>query len=196
MRRIYESGALDRDDEDPYRPNERDASVTPEAMRTVPGAMLSRALIPHWLRYRAIDVRLTIPESTYPSGRPVPFAVTMKNAMPFPISIPTTSLERWTWSVDGHRSASHVPKSAPPEGSTVLTFDRGERKRYHKVWNGMFRTSQRDWSPAEPGEYTIAACINVADPDRHGLADAATVRITASEPDSPRNDQGPMNHNG
>lgn len=180
MRRIYESNALVRDDESPYQPNESDARVEPRAMRTVPGKTLSRLLVPHWIRAHAIRISVSSDVTTCPVGATIPFTVTMKNVMPFPITIPTNSPLPWNWYVDGHPEASHVTESLPNEG-IEYTFDRGERKRFTRKWNGMFRTGPRYWTPATPGEYTISARLDVESAAEKGLRDETTVRLVEGD---------------
>lgn len=177
MRRIYESGALHRDDDEPFSPNEVDRAEHLQAFRSINSTALSRLVIPRWLRNRSVSVDVSTPEAEYPAGTSVPFRVTMRNLMPFPIAIPTVSPLLWSWEVDGLQEASHVPLQDPPEEPGEFTFDRGERKQFYKQWAGMFRVSDSGWEPAEPGEYTIGAWINVDSPEDEGLYDETTVRI-------------------
>lgn len=177
MRRIYESGALHRDDDEPFSPNERDVSEQPQSFRSIDSTRLSRLLVPMWLRCRSIGIDVSTPRSEFAVGEPVPFTVTMKNAMPFPISIPTRSPLLWTWNVDGATEASRVPLRDPPDEPGRFRFDRGERKRFRKRWSGMFRVSDSEWEPVEPGEYTIGAGLNVEDPADKDLYAETTVRV-------------------
>ena len=176
MRRIYESDALDRDDDDPFQPGEREAAEKPRAARTLPMRTLSDALFPRRLRHRSISIDVSSPKGVYGTGEPVPFTVTMKNAMPFPVSVPTVSPRLWTWAVDGYREASHVPE-IPAQEPSALNFDRGEWKEFRRSWNGMFRVSESEWTEAGPGEYTIHAGINVESASAKGVRDETTVEI-------------------
>ena len=175
MRRIYESDALDRDDEDPFRPGASDREK-PRAARTLPVGTLSETLFPRRLRHRSISVDVSTPRDVYEAGETVPFVVTMKNAMPFPVSVPTVSPVLWTWAVDGHREASHVPE-IPAQEPSALEFGRGEWKEFHRNWNGMFQVSESEWTRAGPGEYTIHAGINVESPAESGVRDETTIEI-------------------
>ena len=179
MRRIYESDAVSRDDEDPFRPGEREY-IKPQTWRSISGAAWSRRLVPHWVRRRAISLELSTPKSTFDVDEPIPFRVEMRNRLPIPITLRTQSPVRWSWYVDDLEEASHVPLRDPPDTTGALQFDRGERRRFEKSWSQLFRTSKREWEPASPGEYTISASINVADPASASLYDETTVRI---EPD-------------
>lgn len=177
MRRIYESAALRRDDDDPFAPGENDETERPQAMRSVPGGLLSRMLVPGWLRDRAVSVTVETPRETFPAGASVPFRVTMKNALPVPIAIPTRSPLLWTWTVDGLPEASHVAVHDPPDERRYFRFDRGERKQFGRRWSGSFRVSDSEWEPADPGEYTLAVALDVDDAAARGLTDETTVRI-------------------
>jgi hypothetical protein len=179
MRRIYDSAALHRDDSDPHAPAEDDDTPRPQAMRSVPSGLLSRLFVPNWLRYRAVSVALDTPRTDFVAGEPVPFRVTMKNALPIPITVPTLSPVLWTWDVDGVREASHVPLQTPPDEPRGFRFDRGERKQFTRRWNGLFQVSASEWEPATPGEYTLGAGINVEDAAGKGLWDETTVRLVS-----------------
>lgn len=176
MRRIYQSNAIRRDDEEPHVPNESDNS-RPQAFRSIDTGSLSRRFVPDRLRHWSVSIDISTPQSTYPVGRSIPFAVEMKNAMPFPVTITTRSRLLWQWDVDGIPEASHVEVRDVPEEEMGFEFDRGERKRFRRRWNGMFRLNTSEWEPAEPGEYTIGAAINVADPAERGLYDETSVEI-------------------
>jgi hypothetical protein len=177
MRRIYESSALSRDDDDPHAPGERERDTTPRAMRSVPSGLLSRLFVPHRLRYRAISVSISTPDTEFPVGSTVPFRVTMKNALPFAVTLPVESPVLWNWHVDGHAEASHVPLRDPPDERRGFRFGRGERKQFTRRWSGSFKISESEWEPAGPGEHTIGAALNVPDAAEKGLAAETTVRL-------------------
>jgi hypothetical protein len=176
MRRIYESDAVHRDDDEPLVPNEP-TEDGPQAFRSIDATGLSRRLVPARLRHWAISIDVSTPESEYPAGSTVPFAVTMKNAMPFPVTITTRSRLLWQWDVDGHPEASRHGSREVPDGQAAFEFDRGERKRFRRRWNGMFRLSASEWEQPDPGTYTLGAGINVPDAAEKGLYDETTVRI-------------------
>lgn len=170
MRRIYGSGAPERDEEqEPPSESQRTRWVDRDA--------LGRLLIPDWLRHWAISIEVSTPRSEYSVGAAVPFTVTMKNSLPFPVTIPTSSPLLWTWYVDGVEEASHVSLRDPPDRPREFSFDRGERKQFGKQWSQMFRVSDSEWDRAGTGEYTIGAGINVEEPGEKGLYDETTVRI-------------------
>jgi hypothetical protein len=174
MRRIYESGALHRDDDESFSPRERD-DVQPRAMRSLDASALSRRLVPTWVRHRAITVDVSTPRPEYPVGTAVPFEVTMKNAAPFPVTVAVKSRRPWTWAVDGATDAARISLHDAPDDSAGFHFDRGERKRFRKRWHGSFQVSESEWKPATPGEYVIEAGLNVADDG--SLSDETTVRL-------------------
>ena len=102
-------------------------------------------------------------------GQRVPIRVTLKNSLPFPLSIPTTSPIVWNWFVNEYPEAAMVDIRTVTEDSGTISFDRGERKAFTKYWHQMFRTSATEWEPAGPGDYTLAAGIAVTNPQASGL---------------------------
>lgn len=147
---------------------------SPAAARSLDAAAWSDRLLPTWLRYRAVSVAVEVPDGASARAE-IPFVVTMKNALPVPVTIPTESLRPWTWYVDGVPEASHVD-SVPSEASTIR-FDRGERKRFRRRWDRLFRVSDDEWERAPAGEYTIAAGLSVPDAAERGLYGEATVTL-------------------
>ncbi|MEZ3144224.1 hypothetical protein [Halobaculum sp. MBLA0143] len=174
MRRIYDSDAVDRDDDDPFAPGERE-EARPRAARTVPVERVTRALFPATVRARMLRVRIDAPTAV-PAGEPVPFAVELHNPSPVPVSVETVSRLAWHWAVDGHREATHDPETPAAEPGRLL-FDRGERKQFTRTWDGQFRVSHTEWEPAGVGTYTLSTAINVADPEAVGLTAETTVRL-------------------
>lgn len=178
MRRIYESSAVRRDDSDPFSPTEASGGDQPQSSRWVPSTWLSRNLIPHWLRYRLLSVSIETPQTEFPYKSQVPFIFRIKNSAPFPITITTTSPIFWNWTVDGLVEASHVDGDQPAKERSTFTIGRGDRVTISRTWKGMFRVSDLEWEWAEPGEYTLAAAVNVENPEKKGLAAEETIRIT------------------
>ncbi len=176
MRRIYESEALDRDNEDPFRPNEPEERAKPQASRTLPAMTLSNLLVPTRIRYRGISVAISTPKEVYEQDEPIPIEIRMRNALPFPVSLPTTSQVVWSWAVNDLEEASHVPNTAST-GPGKFKFDRGEQKRFRRTWSQMFQISEREWEPAGCGEYRLSTQIAVPDAKARGLYDETTVRI-------------------
>ncbi len=177
MRRIYESDALYRDDDEAHAPKERKRQTTLQSFRHVPSAALSDAFLPQRLRRRCISVDVRSPNSTYRVGEPIPFRVTLRNRAPIAVTIPTASPVLWEWSVDGNVEASAVPLRDPPDEPGRFHFGRGERKEFQKRWDQRFRVERHEWEPAEPGTYTIAAGINVAGGAQTRLRAETTVEI-------------------
>lgn len=175
MRRTQRRDGVDRSDEDPFRPNESADRHQPRAARTLPAATLARWLIPARLHRRVIAVSVDTPASVYEAGEPIPVRIEFRNPLPVPVTV-TTSPVPWTWHVDGHRDASHVPEPLP-ETEARFTLDRGERRRFTRRWSQHFRVSKTNWEPAKRGEHTISAALTVDDPAGTGLYDETTVRI-------------------
>lgn len=177
MRRIYESNALHRDDEEAHAPSEKERKTKLQALRSVPSSTLSDLLIPRRLRHLPVSVAVETPADEYEVGEPVPFTVTLRNRLPAPISIPTVSPVLWEWTVDGNVEAAEVPVRDPPDEEGELSFDRGERKEFRKRWDQLFRVSKREWEPADAGTHTIGVAVNATDAESRGLTDETTVRI-------------------
>jgi len=176
MRRIYDSQAIKRDDEQAFTPRERDDDHEPQAMRSVPSASLARLFLPASLHRRALSVGVETRKDTYAEGEDVTLRVTLKNRWPVPVTIRTRTPRLWTWTVDGAEEGSRVPEPLPDE-RRAFTFGRGERKRFVRRWPQLFKVSDREWEPASAGEYSIGAHIDVTDPEAKGLAAETTVRI-------------------
>lgn len=177
MRRIYESEAIKRDDDEPLSPRERGRDTEPQSFRSISGSAWSDRLLPHVIRKRAVSVRLSAPDQEIEQGTEVPFVITFRNRLPMPVTIKMVSPLLWTWAVDGHQNASHVQLDDPPDETRKLRLDRGERKKIRRNWSGMFRVSEREWTPAAPGQHTIRVEINVDNPARASLVDETTVQI-------------------
>lgn len=178
MRRIYESRALRRDENDPFSPTDSGRNDKPQSFRWVPSTWLSRNLIPHWLRHRVVSVSIDTPKSDYPFKSSVPFTFSVKNVAPFPVTLNTRSPVFWDWTIDGYTQASHVPTDSQSTESGRFTIGRGDRLRIQRRWSGMFKVSDSEWEWAEPGEYTLGAYLNIDDAAKKQLTDEVTVRIT------------------
>jgi hypothetical protein len=167
---------VDRSDEDPFRPNESVERHRPRAAKTLPAATLTRWLLPARLHRWAVSVSVDTPATAFERGEPVPVSIEFRNPLPVPVTVRTRSPVPWTWHVDGHRDASEVPEPLP-ESPTRFTLDRGERRRFTRRWEQSFRVSETEWRPADPGEHTIGAGLDVADAAEKGVYDETTVRI-------------------
>ena len=177
MRRIYESEAIERDDEDTFTPRERERDAKPQAFRSIHAASWSDRLVPHTVRRWAVSLRIETPRRTFEQGETVPFRVTMRNRLPIPVTVRTETPVVWTWSVDGYEEASHIELRDPPDETAKLRLDRGETIRFDKKWSQMFQVTEREWEPAEPGEYTLRAQINAEGVGSRRLADEVTIEI-------------------
>lgn len=181
MKRIYDSEAVRRDEDDNFAPSpreERRENYKPHSMffPTPGGTSLGlpvfvHSLLPSAYYSFAIDVGITTPNSEYTVGEQVPFVVTIKNTMAYPIKIPTETAVIWEWAVDGKPSAAEVPTRDPPEERRWLRLDRYERKRFHRTWNGLIQVSETEWEEPSTGTHTISASINLDDADEQALYD-------------------------
>jgi len=175
MRKIYESGALDRDDKRPFKPGETDQETTPRAMRSLSGGLLSRLFVPTAVQYWGLSVSISTPRSTYDAGTPIPFTVTIVNRLPVPVTVRTATPVLWSWEVNGVREASRV--SELPDRAGQFRFDRGERKRFRRRWHQSFRVSEGEWEAAAPGDYCLRAAVAIENASETGLSDETTIRI-------------------
>ncbi len=173
MKRIDDSSALDRRDDDPFAPATHDE----KSRRTIDWGAFSHAVMPTALRTRAIAVRVTTTSETYDRGEPVGIIVAFRNRLPFPVRLRTDSPERWQWTVDGVPGASRVPATVP-DRPAIFAFARGEHKRFRREWHQRIRISDREWEPVDPGSYTIGVRVNRTDADDRGLVDRTEIRIT------------------
>lgn len=180
MRRIYESRALRRDDDDPHMPgDEGDDDPEPSSAlggRFVDWTSASHALFPASLRHRAIAVSVETDREVYAEDAPVTLKVTMRNRIPFPVALKTESPVLWSWAIDGVPEASRYDDGTPEEAG-LFRFGRSERKVFTRQWHQRFREGEREWSRAGRGEFTVSAGVNVADASEKGLVDETTIRI-------------------
>lgn len=172
VRRIYESDAVVRDDS-PHTPRERDGGAS---SGHVNWGNVSHAFMPVRVRDWAVTVDVETDRERYAVGEPVGVRVRLRNRLPAPVRLRTVSPVCWQWAVDDVVEASLVERD-PPDSRGTLSFDRGERKTFRRTWHQSIRETEREWVPVDPGEHTITAWVNVADPERRGLAATTTVDI-------------------
>lgn len=166
-RRIERTDALVRDDDHPSTPSAR-----PTATRSFDAAKASHALLPRWLRRRALVVDCATDCERYAPDEPIRLRVTVRNRFPLPLRLRTVAPVPWTWSVDGVDRASET--DTLPDDAGTLRFARRETKRFEAVWHQRFRVAADEWVAADPGDHTIGARLLV---DDSRLAATATVRI-------------------
>ena len=159
MRRIYESEALSRDDEDPFVPGKNDESRS--RSRSLDWDNASHAFMPNALRSRAIAVSVQTNEEVYDRDETVHFHVEFHNRFPVPVSLTTTTPTPWTWEIDGLEKASKVAEELPDEQG-LFQFQRSERKTFSRRWTQRFQETETEWSAATPGEYRLTVRINAA----------------------------------
>lgn len=170
---IYDSEAVTRSDEDPFVPR----GSKKRRSRTINWDAFSHALMPMALRNRAIDVRVETDQPAYDPGEDVHFRVQFRNRIPFPVLLPTASPIMWHWAIDDRPKASDVPEPEPPGGKRLLRFRRSETKSFTRRWQQQFKVAEDQWDPAEPGEYTLSAWINVPDAEARTLFAETTIEI-------------------
>lgn len=178
MRRIYESDAITRDDEQPFTPRERRDDYEPQSFRFINSSAWSDRFFPHRVRCWAVTVELSLPKQTFTQGETVPFRISIRNRLPIPVSIRTTSPVVWTWSVDGYDEASRVSNRDVPEEESKLRLNRGERLTFQRHWDGHIKISEREWVPAGPGAHELEVRINAIDGYDERLSARKTIHIT------------------
>jgi hypothetical protein len=174
MRRIYESRALEYDDEDPHAPK-RKRTREVAGPRTVDWGAASHALLPRAVRAWAVEVDVETDREVYAVDEPVGFEVRLVNRIPFPVSLRTDSPVRWSWAVDGLAEASRILDY--PEEADLLEFGRSERKVFRRKWSQRVRESPDRWAAAERGEHTLSVRINAPGAEGRGLTAETTFRI-------------------
>jgi hypothetical protein len=137
-------------------------------------------IIPKRVARRAVTVEVETDQTEYARGEPVAITVRLRNRLPAPVELETTTRRRWGWRVDGVLEASDERRYLRDEPG-VIGFRAGETKVATATWNGRFRrtadTDGLDRSVlAEPGDHTVSAFVPVPDADeRH--EDATQIRI-------------------
>lgn len=148
----------------------------PDRSRTLDLGALGHALLPERLRTRAISVSIDTDCDRYRPGEPVTIEITLENRLPLPVRLRTTSPVGWHWRVDEYREGSAV--SGPHSDRTgVISFDRGECKRFRRRWPQRIRVRDREWKPVEPGSYTLEARLDRPDAEARGLVDRTELEI-------------------
>lgn len=171
--RAEKSEAVERDDKEAFVPRSRSAA----SRSTIDWQRLSHALLPVTVRHRALEVEVATNADAYEVGESVHLRVTLHNRLPIPVTIRTVSPLRWSWAVDGLERASQLTEIDPPDRAALFEFTRRETKTFDRTWSQRFRESESSWTEAGPGEHTITAWINVADPELAGLRAETTIRV-------------------
>lgn len=176
MRRIYESEAVSRDDDDIFKPNEDSERTKPQSARSIPSAKLSSVLIPHSIAYRGLDLRVTTSRVEFEQHEPVSFTVEIKNRYPFPVVVETSRPILWDWDIDDSPHAVGDSRSLPQRSNSFI-IDRGETKQFTRQWDQRLKVSGSEWEEASLGEHTLSVYLLVPSPEKHGLVDSVTISI-------------------
>lgn len=148
----------------------------PDRVRTLDLGALGHALLPERLRTRAITVSIDTDRDRYGAGEPVILEVTLENRLPLPVRLRTDSPVGWHWRVDDYPEGSAV--SGPASDRTgVISFVRGECKRFRRRWPQRIRVDDREWEPVGPGSYTLEARVDRPDADARGLVARTSVQV-------------------
>ncbi|XVH32418.1 hypothetical protein ACNS7O_04325 [Haloferacaceae archaeon DSL9] len=150
----------------PPRRSESDASVDPFGFDDSGSTLLTRglrALVPQWLGRRALAVGIETDRDVYEREDPIEITIRIRNRLPLPIVVETTTQQTWLWAVDGLPAASDevVYRSETPGG---LELRGGETKAISRTWDGRFKRvgDRTRWEAAEPGDHSISARVAVA----------------------------------
>ncbi|SDG03476.1 hypothetical protein SAMN04488067_11335 [Halorubrum xinjiangense] len=136
-------------------------------------------VVPRAIARRAIDVTVSTDAAEYAADEPVAITVSIRNRLPVPIEVPTTTRRLWGWAVDGVVEATDERRYVRAEES-ALSLRAGETKRATATWNGRFRRTGDDGLDrsvrAERGEHTVSVFVPVPGADeRH--EDATQIRV-------------------
>ena len=136
-------------------------------------------VVPRSVARRAVEVTVSTDAAEYAPDEPVAITVAIRNRLPVPVEVPTTTRRLWGWAVDGVTEATDERRYLPADESS-LSLRAGETKRATATWNGRFRRTDDDGLDrsvrAERGDHTISVFVPVADADeRH--EDATQIRI-------------------
>jgi len=160
---------------DAFRRDAADPSTSADSVRTTrsfDASKATHALLPRWLRRRALTVDCTTDRERYAPDDPVHLRVTVRNRLPVPLRLRTAAPVPWTWAVDGVDRASSV--GSLPEATGTLEIARRERKTFDTLWHQRFRIASDEWVAADRGEHRLSARLLVDDPR---LVASTTVRI-------------------
>lgn len=119
------------------------------------------ALLPAPLIARGLSIAVDTDREVYAPGDPVSVRVVIRNRLPVPVAVTTSSRRLWGWEVDGALEASEEPRR-DPGGSGTLSFRARERKTREWTWDG--RVTRRDErgvrsSPLDRGDHEIRAFV-------------------------------------
>jgi len=136
-------------------------------------------VVPQWLARRAVTIEVATDRTTYGAGDPVGITVRIRNRLPLPIEVVTTTRQRWGWRVDDVLEATDEQRYLRDE-PTAVAFRAGETKTVTVTWNGYFRRKGPDGLdrsvPADQGEHTISAFLPITDP-RPAHEDSTRIQI-------------------
>ena len=161
--------ALARDDGPTTPP-----TTTATATRSLDAAKASHALLPRFVRRRALVVDCATDRERYAPDDPVRLRITVRNRLPLPIRLRTRAPVPWTWSVDGVDRASTV--DSLPEDAGALRLSSRETKTFRATWYQRLRVADDEWVAVDPGDHTLRARLLVADPSDRLTATTA-IRI-------------------
>jgi len=144
---------------------------------------LSNALgrvVPRSVARRAVEVTVSTDAAEYGPDEPVAITVAVRNRLPVPIEVPTSTRRPWGWAVDGLTEATDERRYVRDKES-ALSLRAGETKRATATWNGRFRRTDGDGLDrsvrAERGTHTITAFVPVPDADdRHEATTEVRIR--------------------
>ncbi|WP_433634630.1 hypothetical protein [Halomicrococcus sp. NG-SE-24] len=139
------------------------------------------ALVPQSLARRAVTVSVATDHRRYRPGDTVAIDIEFRNRLPVPVSVSTSGLRLWGWSVDGLLEASDEPRYHRAT-SAEFVFRPRERKRFRRTWDARFeRAGEQEREDAKPGEHEIAAFVAT---DGRRPSDATTVVVDRRAPES------------
>ena len=136
-------------------------------------------VVPGRIARRAVTIEVETDRAEYARDDPVEITVRLRNRLPVPVELETTTRRQWGWRVDGVLEAIDERRYVRSEPGAVA-FRAGETTIATVTWNGRFRrengTGLDRSVPADRGDHTVSAFLAVADPEPHHR-DSTEIRV-------------------
>lgn len=133
------------------------------------------SVVPRRVRYRWVDVDVTVPETVVRSGQPLPFTVTIANRSPFPVPLKLTCSTVWGWRIDGYQEGRAQRVYSSPAQRTWL---RGyQQYSFERTWHGHVQYPDGTTASLDSGTHELTCWIHVENAKRYGLYETVTLTV-------------------